>query len=69
MVLQTQSGEHKDSPMFSVVHAGAYIIEPIDSTTYMTVDGEKINVEKVSIEIHRKLLTFVCAEPDPCRNE
>lgn len=65
MVLQTQSGKHKDSPIFSVVHAGAYIIEPIDNTTYMTVDGEKINVEKISIEIHRKLLRLVCAEPYP----
>lgn len=61
MIQQAQSGKHEHSPMFSAVHAGAFIIEPIGNTTYMTVDGEKVNLEKLSIEVHRKLLNFVCA--------
>lgn len=63
MVLQTQSGKHEHSPMFLTIHAGAFIIEPVGSTTYLTVDGEKSSLEKLSVEVHRKLLTFVCA-PD-----
>lgn len=63
MILQTQAGEHEHSPLFECVRAGAYIIDPIDTETYMTVDGEKVNLEKLSIEVHRKLLMFVCAGP------
>lgn len=61
MILETQAGNHDKSPLFDMERVSAFVIEPVDTTTYLTVDGEKVELEKLSMEVHRKLVKFVCA--------
>jgi hypothetical protein len=61
MILEIEAGKHEKSPLFEVERVSAFIIEPIDHTTYMTVDGEKVALERVAVEVHRKLLSVVVA--------
>jgi diacylglycerol kinase family enzyme len=62
MILETQAGKHENSPLFDMVRVGAIIIEPYGNTTNLSVDGEKVLNERLTLEVHRRLLTFVCAE-------
>lgn len=61
MILATQAGKHDKSPLFEMERVSAFVIEPVDKTTFLTVDGEKVELERLSIEVHRKLVHFVHA--------
>lgn len=61
MILETQAGNHDKSPLFEMQRASAFVIEPVDNTTFLTVDGEKVAFERLSLEVHRKLVSLVHA--------
>lgn len=61
MILETQAGKHDKSPLFEMERVSAFVIEPVDNTTFLTVDGEQVELKKLSVEVHRKLLQVVHA--------
>ena len=66
MLLQTQTGAHKDSPMFVHHKVGAFAIHPdtsVGAPTWLSVDGEVVPMEPLLVEVHRGLLRMVCATP------
>jgi hypothetical protein len=40
----------------------AFVIEPVGNTTFLTVDGEKVELGRLSLEVHRKLVKLVHAK-------
>lgn len=64
MIVDTQAGKHDKSPVFEVERVSAFVIEPVGNTTFLTVDGEMVELERLSVEVHRKLVKFVHA-PSP----
>ena len=61
MILQTQSGEHVQSPLFETTKVSAFAIFPQGKTTRLTLDGELIALEPVLMEVHKGLLTVLAA--------
>lgn len=53
MIVATQSGRHKDSPLFDVQRFAALAIEPCEKTTYLTVDGNEVAFEPTFVEVHQ----------------
>lgn len=66
MLQLTQTGAHKDSPLFEHRKVGAFAIHPdtsVGGPTWLSVDGEVVPMEPLLLEVHKGLLRMVCAAP------
>jgi diacylglycerol kinase family enzyme len=61
MVLQTQSGAHEKSDLFSCTKVGAFAILPASQGTHLEVDGEVVAFEPLLLQVHPGVLRVVKA--------